>query len=248
MPPAEVQAQPGEVAVTESSSRIGYETKIRGRLPLAVSFSAAHIDVYQDEAVTAVPLPSHLDAQELDVTGTIYMPFIDRDDVYLRVGVTPAFYTDGDFDSGAFRLSSRIFGIYRPDERWTWVAGLIARPDFDREVVPVLGFIYRPDERWEVNFASLSPSVSFRASDRVTWFTLVRLLSAEYEIENQGGRVLRYRGWSAGAGIRYRIADAVQVQTSLGGAFNRRFEYEDGEGKVVLDDGVYADIRVTAEF
>jgi hypothetical protein len=247
-PVADVQVQPGSVSLTETFSRVGYETQMHGRLPFSVSFSASHVDIYQEEEVSQVRLPSHLEAQEIDLTGTMYMPFVDREDVYLRIGLTPAFYTDGEFDSGAFRVSSKIFGIYRPDNRWTWVAGLVARPDFDPVVVPVIGFIFRPDDRWEVNFASLSPGISYRLSDRVTVFSEFRVVSAEYEVENQGGRILRYRGWNAGGGVRYSVADSLRAQVSLGGCFNRRFKYADGDGKVVLDDGLYADIRLTADF
>lgn len=243
LPSRSVNAMAGKVDIQEAESEYGYELKAFGKLPVKLSLDTQYIGI--DDTVE-VELPSHLTGIAVDLETTL--PFFSLPKAYLRIGFGPSFYTDDwSFEASGLRFLSRYIAIYKPDERWTFITGIAVYPDFENEVLPVLGFIYKPNERLTFNIVPKRPNISYILNERATLFLEGgSAFNSEFEVTRDGSKnlVLRYRQSRAGTGINFKFNKYIQASASFGAVFNRSLRYRDGVGKVVIKDGVYTEVRL----
>lgn len=244
MPSSGLKAQPGKISLVDSAWEYSYEFKAFGKLPLELSLDSRYIGIKKEEA-TGVTLPAHLTGMGAGIQAT--MPFFKFDKTYFRMKVMPAFYGDDwDAHSSSFRLPVQSFLIYQPDAQWTLVAGVAVYPDFERKVLPILGFIYKANDRLTFNLVPKKPNISYILSQRLTLFVEGGFSSSEFEVtrDNLEGAVLRYTQKYAGAGMKLKLNKDVNLSLSAGGAFNRYLKYRDGLGKAGLKDNLYTELRI----
>ena len=246
---SDVNADSGEIAVAESKVEFQEELKIY-QLPLTFGAVVKHVDI-NDTIVQE--LPTALIGRMFETGAKFPAPFMDHEHFFMGVDIRPSLYTDewGEtWGGGAFRIPFRTYLIYKGSDDFILVGGVYVRPEFDTEVLPVIGFIYRPNERLSFNFASDDPHVAYKLTDQATLMMEFGYTLDEYEVKRgtQDGVVLRYSGLTTGAGIKYDFNDCLQAAVSAGGAFARRLEYDDGAGKVVPENAVYSSVRLTARF
>lgn len=244
MPARSVQAMSGEVEVTESSSEYGYGFKVCGKLPVKLSLDTQYIGI--ENTLTNVGLPAHLNGLTTDLETTL--PFFKFDNTYFRLGVSPSFYDDDwNFESSSFRIPSRYFLIYRPNQRWTFIGGAAVYPDYENQILPILGFIYKPNERLVFNLVPKRPNISYMLNERATLFAEGGgAYNSEFEVSRGNAKnvVLRYKETHLGAGVKFRINKFIETSITGGGVFNRSLKYRDNQGKVSVKDGAYAEFRV----
>ncbi|MDD4953455.1 MAG: DUF6268 family outer membrane beta-barrel protein [Candidatus Omnitrophica bacterium] len=243
MPARDASAQAGKVEIIEAESQYDYEFKVRDKLPVKFSLSNNYVGI---ENTTVVKLPAHLVGLSADAETTF--PFFTFENTYLRLGVTPSFYgQDWDFPASAFRIPSRAFLIYRPNEKWTFLGGVAFYPNFENEVLPILGFIYKPNQKLTFEIVPKRPNISYALNEKATLFTEAGTSFGEYEVDKDGLKnvVLRYRQTHLGSGVKYKFNRFIEASFSGGAVFGRSLKYrDDALGKVNIKDAGYAEFRL----
>ncbi|MBL8014056.1 MAG: hypothetical protein JNN05_09435 [Candidatus Omnitrophica bacterium] len=245
----DVDAQSGQISVSETKASVGYDSKFENGMPISFSISGRHTDIKSDVPVF---LPSHLAALSFSAGVKIPAPFTASQNYFLGLDIMPSMYSDGwdNFSSDTFRIPIRSYLIYRRDENFIVFAGASIRPDFDTKILPLLGIIYRPNQYWEINMASDNPQIIYHASEKTKLILEADIINDEYELTGSGnkGRVLFYRELSAGLGIQHQFTKNVSGLVSAGSVFKRMLRYEDDNGKVMPDQGLYVKARVQFNF
>ncbi|MFC1674472.1 hypothetical protein ACFL1K_01065 [Candidatus Omnitrophota bacterium] len=242
MPGSEAEAMPGEVEIIEAGIEYSYAFKAWDKLPVKFSLENQYISI--DENV-GVQLPSHLFGLSIDIETTV--PFFSFEDTYWRFGLKPSFYDDdAEFESSAFRIPFRTFIIHRPNDKLTLIAGVAVYPDFESQVVPIVGLIYKPSEALTFNLVPKKPNITYQLNERMSIFAEGSMWGKEFEVDkgNLENVVLKVKGMRLAGGIRYKFNEYIRSSISVGGAFNRTLKYRDSLGKVNLEDGLFTELRV----
>jgi hypothetical protein len=241
-PSSSARAMPGEVKIVASGAEYSYEFKAFDKLPLKFSLDSRYIGI---ENSTEIKVPAHLTGLSGDIEATF--PFFSLNKTYLRVGVSPSFYGDDwNFTGSEFRIPWRLFAIYLPNEKWTFLSGVAVYPDFQKKLLPILGFIYKPNNKLIFNILPKRPNISYSVNEKLTLLAEAGSSFAEFEVTKDDLRnvVLRYNETHLGAGLKYRLNKTTEAFFSAGRAFGRRLQYRDSLGKVNIKDSLYAEIRI----
>ncbi len=269
IPSRSVDAQSGKVEISEADTEYSYEFKAFDKLPIKLSLDNKYIGI---ENTTTVKLPAHLVGLTTDIETTLplfmvqesikHFPiplrkllkviaegdFLDVDKTYLCLGMSPSFYGDDwSFRTSGFRLPSRTYLIYQPTEKWTFLAGVAFYPDFENEVLPILGFIYKPNDKLTFEIVPKRPNISYILNDKTTLFAEGGSTFSEFEVskDNLKNVVLRYKETHLGCGIKYKFNKFIESSISAGGVFGRSLKYRDDSlGEVDIKNGVYTELRL----
>lgn len=244
MPSRSVDAMSGKIEIIESSAEYSYGFKAFDKLPVKLSIDNNYIGI--ENSLDSLELPAHLVSLTTDIETTL--PFFHFNKTYLRIGISPSFYGDDwDFKASAFRIPSRYFLIYQPHHQWTFLCGLAVYPEFEYDILPILGFIYKPNDKLVLNIAPERPNITYVLSDRFSLFAEGgSSLNKEFEVtrDNLKNIVLKYREIHLGGGIKFKLNHYIQTSVSAGGMFNRYLEYKDSQGKVNMKNGLYTEFRI----
>ncbi|MBM3254684.1 MAG: hypothetical protein FJZ08_00035 [Candidatus Omnitrophica bacterium] len=242
LPERSAETISGKVGITQAESECAYEYKAFDKLPVKFSLGTQYIGI---KNTTAVKLPARLIGLTTDVETTL--PFFRFDKTYLRLGISPSFYADDwDFPASAFRIPLRSFLIYLPNPQWTFLAGLAVYPDFERKVLPLLGFIYKPNGKLSFNIIPKRPNINYSLNEKLALFIEGGAASSEFEVDKGDAKntVLLYKENRLGLGAKFTPRPNIESCFSLGGVFNRTIKYKDSLGKVNIKDGMYIELRI----
>jgi len=243
MPSRSAKTVSGKIEIIESGAQYSYGFKLFDKLPVALSLDTQYIGI---ENTTELELPAHLVGLTNDIETTL--PFFGFAKTYLRLGISPSFYNDDwDFETSNFRIPMRYILIHQPNAKWTLICGVAVYPDYENEVLPILGFIYQPNDRLTFNIVPKRPNISYLVSDRLILFAEGgSSLNSEFEVtkDNLQNVVLRYSQMRLGSGLKFKINEIIQSSISAGAVFNRTLKYRDSLGKVNLKDGFYTEFRL----
>lgn len=223
-----------------------YEHKFFEKLP--VTFSVGN-DVMFVNKKGPVSLPARLVVLAADIETVL--PVFGLKGVYVGAGISPSFYSDGwSFEASSFRLPSRGFAVYQPDDKWTFIGGAAAFPGLKYPVWPVFGAIYRPVKELTFNLVSSDPSIVYSLNDRVSLFAEGNFTYDEYEVDRGAAKnvILRYEDTYAGGGVELRLGKFTKAALTAGGIFDRSLKYRDGGGETDLRSGFYTELRMASEF
>lgn len=253
--PSDIKATDGTIDVTATELDLVCKFKVAGQLPVDISLGVGHTDINAD---TPVDLPSHLESRRLGLSTKFPAPFVSDDRFFMGIDILPTFNTDSwDWPigslrekSGVFRIPFRGYLIFKESDDFILVGGVTVRPEYEREVLPVIGLIYRPNDRLSFNFASDDPNISYKLNDATLLRWELQYALDEYEVTRgaQEGVVLQYQEIASGFGIDHQFSETFKGTVSAGGVFNRRLEYKDDVGKVAPETGFYTSARLTASF
>lgn len=245
----DAKGQSGDVQITQTKAYVKFEQKAWDKMPIELRLNTKHTDI---KDTTAVDLPSHLEGRSIDVGVKLPFFLVNSDTLFLGVDVSPTMNTDGwdEWASGAFRIPFRVYAIYKESEKFIFVLGANIRPEYDSEVVPLIGFRYIPNEQWEINFATSEPYIAYKLNDTTKVKVEVGFESDEYEVTrgSQKGVVFSYQEASAGVGVEHEFTEHFRAALSVGGVFARQLEYVDGNGKVDPEPGAYVSLALTGRF
>lgn len=246
MPSCTVNAQSGKVEIIEAESEYSYEFKVFEELPVTFSLDTQYISI---EDTVAVELPANLTGLSFDLETTL--PFFNFKNTYICSGISPSFYADDwDFSASSFRIPLRSYLIYQPNDKWTFIGGLALYPDFEDELMPILGFIYQPNDKLTFNIIPDRPNITYKLDDKISLFAEGDIFNREFEVDRNQYEdvVLRYRGGRLGAGVEYKLNKYLRTSIQVGGVFNRSLKYRDNLGKVDIKDGFYSELRLQLAF
>lgn len=245
---SDIKATDDDIDITSTKFDVTYKLKVAGELPVDISLDVGHADISAD---TPVDLPSRLESRRFGFSTKFPTPWVGDDRFFMGLDIFPTLNTDRwDWSSGAFRVPFRGYLILKESDDLIVIGGVSVRPEYEREVLPVVGLIYRPNDRLSFNFASDDPHISYKLSDATLLRWEFQYAFDEYEVTRgaQEGVVLRYQEISSGFGIEHRFNEAFKGIVSAGGVFNRRLEYKDDVGKVAPDAGFYTSAQLKAVF
>ncbi|MCM8796628.1 MAG: hypothetical protein NC923_01900 [Candidatus Omnitrophica bacterium] len=241
-PVADAKEMSGKIGIMKAASEYKYTYKLFGKLPIKFSVGQKYIGI---DNSTEVMLPAHLVAVTTDIETTF--PFFTANNTYLRIGVSPSFYGDDwSLPSSGFRIPIRTYLIYMPNEQWTYIFGVAVYSDFEKEVLPVLGFIYKPNDKLTFNIVPIRPNINYAINKKLSIFgEFGGAIDNEFEVSkgNLKNTILRYKGNYVGTGLQYDCNRYIRTSISTGLAFNRLLKYEDEIGKVKIDNTVYLEFR-----
>ncbi len=245
---SDIEATGSEIDITSTNFGLGSKFKVAGKLPVEVLLSIGHKDINTD---SPVDLPSHLEARRLKISAKFPAPFVSDDRFFMGIDILPTLNTDNwDWQPGAFRIPFRGYLIFKESDDLILVGGVTVRPEYEREVIPLIGLIYRPNDRLSFNLASDDPNISYKLNDATLLRWEIQYAFDEYEVTRgaQEGVVLQYQEISSGFGIEHQFNKTFKGVLSAGGVFNRQLEYRDEVGKVAPDTGFYSSVRLTDSF
>lgn len=246
---SDVDAQSGQVAISETKFSFEHEFKLDNGMPVTVLMQNKHIDINSD---VAVYLPSNLVSRSLGFGVKFPAPFTQSENYFVGVDVYPSMNTDGwdETSSSALRVPGRVYLVYRRDENFMVIGGMLIRPGYDQNFFPIVGFVYRPNDQWYFNFASDNPHITYQFSEKTKIIVEADLVNEEYEVTRNGekGRVLFYREVSTGVGLAHDFTKSITGLVTVGSVFSRTLKYEDDIGKVQPDAGLYVKARVNINF
>jgi hypothetical protein len=242
IPTRTAREQSGSVGISESDFNYDYQLKAFGQLPIDFSVNSQYFDINNS---TAVFLPSHLTAVTTGIETTV--PFFNLDRTYFHLGVFPSFYGDNwTFGSQEFRIPSKYYFIYKLNDQWVFLGGAAVYPDYDTTVSPIIGVIYKPNDKLTCFFVTDKQKISYALTERFTLFveggekTDDEYIFTENTTKNA---VLRYSEGHLGTGVKFKINENADVSLSGGEIFMNMFKYLDGNGKVVLNNGPYVELK-----
>ncbi len=243
-------AQTGGLGVWISSLSVKRELKLENGLPIDLGFSVTHYHVSDS---TPVDLPASLESKGITVGTKFPVPFVTDDRFFIGLD-TGAFYqtaSDHACPSAAFRSKNRAYLIFRRGPETIWVAGVRYTTDYeDRSTMPFIGVRHRFNENWSIDFLSDRPQVRYQADARTVIFAEIVPTQDEFEVVDgsRRGNIVQVRDLRAGLGVRRSINADVEISLMAGWAFSRQYEYLQGGGKVVPEDGIYAGYALSAKF
>ena len=246
MPARSVKGASGVIKFFESRSEFSHAVKFFKKLPVKFSIGSKFIGI--DKTVITT-LPAHLTGVSFDAEAT--WPLFNIKKMYFGIGVTPSFYGDRwEFDPTDFRIPSRYFAIYQPNEKWTWIGGVAVLPRYAHQVLPIFGVTFKPNDRLNFSIISDGPEVSYGLNDRITVFLKGGVSSDEFVVDRDNSKnvVLRYTQTSIGGGMKLKINKFIMCFLSLGDTLNNTLGYRDDHGKVSIKNGLYGEFRVEAGF
>lgn len=246
LPSRRVEAQPGKVTVVDEGSTFSCEFKAGGVLPVKFSLGERYIGIKNN---SPVDLPAHLTAVTTDIETTFPLSGLDK--TFVRFGAGPSFFgEDWNVSASSLRIPFRAVLIYRPDQAWTWLAGVAVCPGFERKAISLFGVIFKPNDTWTFHLVPDRPRILYRLTGRMKLFVEGGGSFGEYEVtkDNLKNVVLQYKEFHLGGGIKYKINEYFESSCSIGEMFNRRFQYRDSLGKVGVKDGLYTEVRLEARF
>ena len=243
MPARHEYGASGKVGIIESGAEYSYEFKAFDKLPVKLSIDNNYIGI--ENTQDSIELPAHLVKVSTDIETTV--PFFKFNNTYLRMGISPSFYGDDwDFNTSAFRIPNRYFLIYQPNERWTFLYGVAYYPDFEYNILPIVGFIYKPNDKLAFNITPKRPNITYSLNDRIALFVEGGTTFGQFIVtrDNLKNIALQYRETHLGSGIKFKLNQYIQASISAGGEFNRYLEYTDSQGKVDIKNGLYTEFRL----
>ncbi|MDD5681545.1 MAG: DUF6268 family outer membrane beta-barrel protein [Candidatus Omnitrophica bacterium] len=232
--------------IYSTGGEYSYEYKLFDKLP--ITFSVGSDSMFIDKK-GPVSLPAHLVALTTDVE-TI-LPLFGLKGAYIGAGISPSFYSDEwDFEASAFRLPSRGFLVYQPDDKWTLIGGVAVFPKLKYPVWPIFGVIYKPVKELTFNLVADNPNIVYALNDRISLFAEGNFTYDEYEVDRGAAKdvILRYEDITAGGGLEFKFSKFTKAVLTAGGIFDRSMKYRDGGGKVDIDAGFYTGLRLMSEF
>ena len=243
MPRSKAEVQSGKVGIIDSASEYSYDFKMFGKLPTQAGVITQYISLNNS---TQVRLPSHLTGISFGMESTF--PFFSFNKTYMRFGFAPSFFSDNwNFRSSGFRIPMRAFLIHKYSDKLLFVAGVKVRPDYEDNVLPILGFIYKPTDRLTFSITPERPNVTYDLNKKWSVFVEGEGSDAEYEVnvDNVKNAVLRYNEDHVGGGVKFKPNKNIQAYLATGYMFSRSIKYKDDSlGKIVLNDGLFTEFRV----
>jgi len=254
IPSRSVEAQSGKVEIIESEVNYSYKLKLFDKLPVELTVNPEYVSINNS---VAVKLPAHLTGFNANIETTL--PLFNLPRTYFHISVIPSFYGDNwTFSRQNFRIPSRWFAIYQPNEKWTFMGGIYVYP-VQRYPVQLVhthpvsllgGFIYKPNDKLNFNLVPTRPNVTYFINDKLGAYVEYSASSGEFEVTKDGrkGVVLKYEEQHAGVGMQYKFNKSSCAYFTVGDMFKRRMQYRDSLGKVNIKSGLFTEVKMEVSF
>ena len=246
---SEVRAQDGEIEVTKLSLRIGYHHQKSDNLPFDINIGPDHYIFIEK---TPVDIPAEAKSRGIRLKTEFNIPLVNDNRYSWGVELNPTFQTakDVSFDSDGFRFNFSSFLAFRGDNNFMFVIGAKIRPEYEMVVLPIFGFNYQVNDRLAFNLVSDNPNIAYKITEKTKAILDFDYTFEEFEVTKGAldGSILQLQDFSTGVGIEHHFKDNISASFGVGGEFNRIIKYQDSNGKVVPEDGLYINAKLYVSF
>ncbi len=248
--PSDVKDQTGKITENGFFIRLGYHHLMANDLPFDIKAGGDHYFFKND---TVVDLPEKAKARGAWVKSEIPLPFINDNRYLFGLELNPMFQSakGTDFDGDAFRFNFSPVFIFKNDEaNFEFVVGAKIRPEYDKVVLPVLGFNYKVNDKLSVNLVSDNPNIAYQITDRTRALWEFNYIVDEFEVTEgpRDGAIIELQNFTTGLGLEHNFNKNFRGRLSAGGVFDRIIKYQDDTGKVVPEPSVYFSLDLKVNF
>ena len=108
------------------------------------------------------------------------------------------------------------------------------------QLIPVIGFTFQPGEQWRLDLMAPRPGITYMVSRQLHLFAAGDFASDEYELKDHslGAKVIRYSDYKVMGGADFMPTANIKLSGSLGYAFDRSFNFYDGNRPSAKIDNV----------
>lgn len=233
LPSADIGNVPGSATMIDSRFRLTRSFKPAPKLTLTLG---AGYGVKTIDSPKVAALPENLHSLFLDLEA--HYTIADKN--FALVKLFPGLYSDfNNIGGDDLRLPVLLLGGHSFDNGLTVVGGFAYRFGYHGSAfIPALGFSYQPNEQWRIDLVAPRPGVTYSATRQIKVFVAGDFASDEYELKDNslGGKVIKYSDYKISGGMEYVPSRAVKLIGTLGYAFDRHFDfYEGNRARVRLD-------------
>lgn len=210
-------------------------------------------NVYFDDVLGA-PVPASVHTLSLD-TGLGYRV---NDAWTLMVRVSPTLYRTDGIDSGDLGVRGGVMALWRRSPSLTWLFGVMAEPDGEFPVLPVVGASWRINPEFTLSLMAPRPQLIYRPNQRWSFHVGANLNGATFRTHETFGTergeprynhaLASYRDVRVGAGLEQRLTPWLTLSAEGGYSVNRQIDYTRIDERVKFDPAPYFQLGLRARF
>jgi len=213
-----------DVDITDLRLKVTRDIKLNDRLIMTLGGGYGLKEI--DSSLSA-GLPHELHSLFVEAGATYRF----NDKAFASLKLSPGFYSDfKDLGDDDLRMPTLALGGYSFNNGLSLVGGFIYRFGYrSTQFIPALGFRYQPNQYWKFDAIAPRPAITYIASRKIQFFVAGDFASDEYELKDRslGAKAIKYVDYKAMAGVNYLPISTIKLSSSVGYAFERKFEFYD---------------------
>ena len=178
----------------------------------------------------------------------------------VRVEAQPGFYgASEDLNGQNFDVPFIIGGSYIVNSDLQWILGISFDINRNWIVLPGVGMRWKFAEKWTLNAVPPAPRLEYAISENLTAFAGAQLLSGVFRVGDSSGTsgpdrrlqraVVEYNEVRVGAGIHWKLSDAVGMEAESGYMPYREFDFHRaGSAFETYSGAPYGQVSLTTKF
>lgn len=210
---------------------------------------------YELDALSGVPMPDSINTLELGL-GLAYRP---NDRWMFMVRLSPTLYKFDDIGGNDIGFSGGFMAEWDYSPALKLKLGVIASPENDLPVLPLVGLEWLINERWQLQLTFPQPRLVYIPDEKWRFHAGMDLvLGATFRTEDTLGTSIgrteyndaigSYSDIRVGGGVGYQLNKMVSVEAEGGYSVSREIEYSRVDEKVKFDPAPYFRLGLRFEF
>ncbi len=221
---ANLRNSTADVDITDLRLKVTRDIKLNDRLTMTLGGGYGLKEI--DSSLSA-GLPHDLHSLFVEAGATYRF----NNKAFASLKLSPGFYSDfEDLGEDDLRMPTLALGGYSFNNGLSLVGGFIYRFGYrSTQFIPALGFRYQPNQYWKFDAIAPRPGITYIASREIQLFVAGDFASDEYELKDKslGAKAIKYVDYKAMAGVNYLPIPTIKLSSSVGYAFERKFEFYD---------------------
>jgi len=236
-----------------STVDLGVDTRLRVNdawfVPLGLQ-----ADNYFLDAVGGAPIPDDIHTLHLR-TGLGWR----MNDQWTFTGLAgPSLYRMSDVHGDGFGAFGGFLATYRANPAYTWTLGLMASPDNDVPVLPVVGLHWQINDQYTLEVGVPKTRLTYRLDSQWSLYTGLAMNGTVFRADEDLGTktgfpqynnaLATYRDIRLGAGAGYELGHGLRAEIEAGYSVYRRIDYQDIGQEVDFDPAPYVRLGLSYRF
>ncbi len=202
-----------------------------------------------------VPVPDAINTFEFG-TGLAYRP---NDRWMFKASINAALYKVEDIGSNDIGISGGLMAMWEYSPSIKWMFGLMAQPDNELPVLPLIGVNWSINKQWELELMLLAPRLTYSPNDKWkfhagmdmnfgTTFRTSNTLGTSIGRSKFNDALGSYSDMRFGGGFTYQWNKTFSFEVAGGYSTGREIKYDDIDEKVKFGDAPYVRVGLKYEF
>jgi hypothetical protein len=166
----------------------------------------------------------------------------------LQPRIMPGIYWDMEnMDSDMFSVPFSLMFIKAWNSQISGYLGLQVRPDFEREIIPLIGLACAPTDEWRFDIGIPHTRLSYFANPDITLFLDLIWQNTSYLVTEGRDRWLTLEDIRSSAGGIWRVVDELHLGIEGGYVFERSIKFEKSS-KIDISNSLFGSISIMTFF